>query len=77
MSRNMTMSTAPIVKVSPKYQVVIPKQVRQALNIQVGQRLQVWHNGHSLELVPVEPIADLAGAFPEIPPFERESDRGL
>ena len=68
---------APTVKVSPKYQVVIPKSVRSALNIEVGQRLQVWHNGYSLELVPVEPIADLAGAFPQIPPFEREPDRDL
>jgi len=73
----MDVDTAPTVKVSPKYQVVIPKQVRSALNIQVGQRLQVWHDGHSLRLVPVEPIEDLAGAFPQIPPFEREADHDL
>lgn len=49
------------VKVSPKYQVVIPKQVRESLRIKPGQRLQMLaYNGH-ITLVPLVPIKKLRG----------------
>jgi len=63
------------VTVSPKYQVVIPKEVREKLGIQPGQKVEVFAVGSRVELVPVQPIASFRGRFPDLPPFESEPDR--
>lgn len=49
------------VKVSPKFQVVIPKSLRQELNIQVGQELLIYSVDGSLRLVPQRPVKELRG----------------
>ena len=49
------------VKVSPKFQVVIPKPVRESLGIAPGQRLQVVQYGDRIELVPVRDIGEMRG----------------
>ena len=41
------------VKVSPKYQVVIPRKVREQLGIRPGQRVQVFLYGDRIEFVPL------------------------
>ncbi len=64
----------PVVTVSPKYQVVIPKDVREQLNIRPGQKVEAFAVGNRIELVPVEPIRVFRGRFPEVPPLERERD---
>jgi len=38
--------------ISPKYQVVIPKEVRKKLNIKEGQKLQVYPVGDLIILSP-------------------------
>jgi AbrB family looped-hinge helix DNA binding protein len=64
------------VKVSPKYQVVIPKAIRQALNIIPGHRLQVLEYNGRIELVPEREIKELRGFLKGInTEFEREEDR--
>jgi AbrB family looped-hinge helix DNA binding protein len=63
------------VTVSPKYQVVIPKEVREKLGIQPGQKVEVFAVGNRMELVPVQPIETFRGRFPDLPPFESEPDR--
>ncbi len=66
------------VKVSPKFQVVIPKQVRESLGIQPGQRLQVVPYGDRIELVPLREIGEMRGFLAGMDPqFEREPDREL
>lgn len=64
------------VTVSPKFQVVIPQAVREQLNIEAGQKLQVLAYEHRIELLPVEaPQAlrgFLAGIDTDVP---REDDR--
>ncbi len=66
------------VKVSPKFQVVIPKAVRESLGIQPGQRLQVVSYGERIELVPVREIGEMRGFLVGMDPkFEREPDREL
>jgi AbrB family looped-hinge helix DNA binding protein len=64
-----------VVTVSPKYQVVIPKDVRSKLNIRPGQKVVAFAIGNRIELVPVEPLDTLRGRFPDLPPLEREPDR--
>ena len=47
--------------VSPKFQVVIPKQVRERLGLVPGQRLQVFAYDDRIELVPVKPLKKMRG----------------
>lgn len=66
----------PAAKVSPKYQVVIPKPVREALRIKPGDKVEVlvWE-GHAV-LVPVRPIQELRGVFQGMDTsLERDDDR--
>jgi len=66
------------VKVSPKFQVVIPKPVRESLGITPGQRLQVVQYGDRIELVPVRDIGEMRGFLAGIDTrLEREPDRAL
>ena len=65
-----------VVLVSPKYQVVIPKLVREALNLQPGQRMQVIQYQNRIELVPLRPIQSARGFLRGIDTtVERENDR--
>ncbi len=49
------------VRVSPKFQVVIPKEVRESMRLKAGQRLVVFRHENRIEMVPVEPIKKLRG----------------
>ena len=66
----------PAVTVSPKYQVVIPKAVRDAIGIYSGQKMQVLTNKNRIELIPIKPLEKkrgfLAGIDTEV---AREKDR--
>ena len=65
-----------LVTVSPKYQVVIPKTVREALNVRPGQKLQVIEYAGRIELVPECDIKELRGFIKGInTEFSREEDR--
>lgn len=48
-------------RVSSKYQVVIPKEVRESMDLKVGQQLQVVTKGGTITLVPERPLASLRG----------------
>ena len=66
------------VKISPKFQVVIPKTVRESLGLVAGQRLQVVQYGDRIELVPVRDIREMRGWLAGIDTrIEREPDRPL
>ena len=66
------------VKVSPKYQIVIPKRVREALDLRPGQEVAVLrHQGH-IELIPMRPVKEMRGLLRGIDStIEREPDREL
>jgi AbrB family looped-hinge helix DNA binding protein len=49
------------VTVSPKFQVVIPQEVREALSIRPGEKMQVFHYENRIELIPVRPIREMRG----------------
>lgn len=48
-------------RVSPKYQVVIPKEIREGLALRPGQDLQVIRKGNVIMLVPDRPLAAYRG----------------
>lgn len=65
-----------VVTVSPKYQVVIPKDVREHLGIQPGQKIQALVYGDRIELVPLRQPAELRGLLKGVEnTFQREPDR--
>jgi len=41
-----------IVKISPKYQVVIPKEIRNRLKLRPGQKMQIFQYDERIELIP-------------------------
>ena len=64
------------VTVSPKYQVVIPKSVREKLQLRPGQKMQVIEYIGRIEFIPERDIAELRGFLKGInTEFEREEDR--
>jgi len=65
-----------LVKVSSKYQVVIPRAIRQALGIEPGQRLHALLCDGRVELVPIRPIKQMRGSLRGIDTaVERDEDR--
>jgi AbrB family looped-hinge helix DNA binding protein len=65
-----------LVTVSPKFQVVIPRAVREALGIKPGQKVQVVQYDNRVELIPVRPTRQTRGFLKGIDAtVERESDR--
>ena len=64
------------VTVSPKFQVVIPKDVRNRMQLAPGQKMQVISYGDRIELVLVRPVRSMRGFLKGMnTSFERESDR--
>lgn len=47
--------------ISTKYQVVIPLEVRRAMGLAPGQRVQVMAKGGVVTLVPLRPLAKVRG----------------
>ncbi len=62
---------------SPKYQVVIPKEIRKSMNLQPGQRLQFVEKDGKIEIRPILTPDQLIGFLKGTKPleFEREPDR--
>ena len=64
------------VTVSPKFQVVIPRAVRESLCLRPGQKMQVIEYEGRIELIPERDIAELRGFLKGIKTeLEREEDR--
>ncbi|HNY73835.1 MAG TPA: AbrB/MazE/SpoVT family DNA-binding domain-containing protein [Syntrophales bacterium] len=64
------------VTVSPKYQVVIPKTIREALKLYPGQKMQIVEYAGRIELIPERDIKALRGFLRGInTEFTREGDR--
>lgn len=64
------------VTVSPKFQVVIPLAVREAMGLEPGVKLQVIHHDNRIELIPVRPARALRGSLRGLKnDFERDPDR--
>ncbi len=65
-----------VVTVSPKYQVVIPKKVRNALKIIPGQKVQVVMYENRIQMIPIIPMQDIRGFIKGIDTnVERDIDR--
>ena len=64
------------VKISPKFQVVIPREVREKLHLVPGQKMRVVAYGNRIELIPERDITEMRGFLKGIDTtVEREDDR--
>lgn len=63
MSRRMVLWSIKMetVTISPKFQVVIPKGIRERLKLRSGQKVQAILYDDRIELVPVRPAKALKG----------------
>lgn len=66
----------PVVTVSPKFQVVVPKEVREKLGIRPGQKLDVLVHEGRIEMLPRRPMRELRGCLRGIDTnVPRDADR--
>ncbi len=64
------------VTVSPKYQVVIPKSVRESMGIVSGQKIQILTYQNRIELIPIQPMKKMRGFLKGInTSVRRDKDR--
>jgi len=49
------------VTISPKFQVVIPKEIRKRLGLTPGQKVQTIVFEDRIELIPVKPVKKMKG----------------
>ena len=64
------------VTLSPKFQVVIPKAIREILKLKPGQKIQAIVYQNRIELIPVKSAKDMRGFIKGIDTeIEREGDR--
>ncbi len=64
------------VKVSSKYQVVIPREIRERCDIEPGDLFEVVPYGDRIELVPVRAIGSMRGCLEGMDTaIDREGDR--
>ena len=50
-----------IVTVSPKYQIVIPKEIREFMGIVSGQKVQIISYQGRIEVIPLKPMNEMKG----------------
>ena len=64
------------VTVSPKFQVVIPRQIRKRMGLEPGMRLHVINHEDRVEFIPVRSPKSMRGFLKGIDTtIEREDDR--
>jgi AbrB family looped-hinge helix DNA binding protein len=65
-----------LLTISPKFQVVIPKEVREKLGLTPGQKVQIIVFENRIELIPVKPVRKMKGFLKGIETrMPREADR--
>jgi len=64
------------VTVSPKFQVVIPKEVRNSMGIVSGQKIQMLTYRNRIELIPIKSMKKMKGFLKGIDTeVKRDKDR--
>ena len=64
------------VTISPKYQVVIPREIREKLGLEPGQKVHVVAHEGRIELIPLVPLTQMRGFVRGIDTrIDREDDR--
>lgn len=67
----------PIAVISPKFQIVIPKEIRERLDLKPGQEVALIERQGLVTMVPHRPISELRGILKGAPTddYRDETDR--
>ena len=65
------------ISLSPKFQIVIPKALRNALHLIAGQQLEARVVDGKIELVPIQTMKAARGMFPGIDTTVPNDDENL
>lgn len=64
------------VRISPKFQIVIPKSIRDSMHLKPGQTMQIVQYGSRIEIFPVKTVNEMCGFLKGMNiDFVREDDR--
>jgi AbrB family looped-hinge helix DNA binding protein len=64
------------VTISPKFQVVIPQRIREAMGLRSGEKAKVVSFRNRIEIIPMREVRNLRGYLKGIDTsFERDGDR--
>lgn len=64
------------VTVSPKYQIVIPKEIRESMGIVSGQKVQIMSYQGRIEVIPLKSMKEMRGFLKGVDTsVVREEDR--
>jgi AbrB family looped-hinge helix DNA binding protein len=63
--------------ISPKFQIVIPKEIRERMGLQPGQQVSLIDRGEIITMVPKRPLSELRGIVRGAPldDYRDETDR--
>ncbi len=65
-----------VVTISPKFQIVIPRAIRERLGLEPGQKIQALAYDNRIEFIPVKPLKSMRGFLHGIDTtVRREKDR--
>jgi AbrB family looped-hinge helix DNA binding protein len=65
-----------VVTISPKFQIVIPREIRERLGLEPGQKVQAIAYDNRIEFIPVQPLKRMRGFLSGIDTtVRRERDR--
>ncbi len=66
----------PVVTISSKFQIAIPRPIRQSLQLRPGQQFQIIQFENQIILIPLKPLPQLRGFLKGIETnIDREGDR--
>jgi AbrB family looped-hinge helix DNA binding protein len=64
------------VTISPKFQIVLPKRIRERMGLKPGQKIQVLSYKGRVELLPEKPILEMQGFLKGLSTqVDRDGDR--
>jgi len=63
--------------ISPKFQIVIPKEIRERMGLQPGQTVSLIDRGEIITMVPKRPLSELRGIVrgASLDDYRDETDR--
>ncbi len=66
------------VTLSPKFQVVIPKKIRERMGLKPGEKLHIISLDNRIEIIPIRPMSEMKGFLKGLDPtFHREREDRL
>lgn len=64
------------ISLSSKFQVVIPKKLRESLKLRSGMKIELIPYEHRIEMIPIRPLSSLFGSLKGMDTsIQRDMDR--